>query len=43
MRKLMLIFGAMVAWHISGANAQVELKTYADLDGFLNVQALTCA
>src|ERR1700730_18494535 len=39
----MLIFWAMVAWHISGANAQVELKTYADSDGFLNVQALTCA
>jgi hypothetical protein len=27
----------------STAIAQVELKTYADKDGFLDVQALTCA
>ena len=27
----------------SSAIAQVELKTYADKDGFLDVQALTCA
>jgi hypothetical protein len=28
---------------IGNASAQVELKTYADKDGFLDVQALTCA
>jgi hypothetical protein len=27
----------------SNANAQVELKSYADAEGFINVQALTCA
>jgi hypothetical protein len=28
---------------ISGANAQAELKTYADAKGYINVQELTCA
>jgi hypothetical protein len=28
---------------VSAANAQVELKTYADKDGYIDVQALTCA
>ena len=27
----------------SAANAQVELKSYADPEGYLNVQELTCA
>jgi predicted deacetylase len=27
----------------STANAQVDLSTYADAEGFINVQALTCA
>src|SRR6201996_1000768 len=26
-----------------GASAQVELKTYADAKGYINVRALTCA
>src|SRR6476646_11901085 len=34
-----LIFSCIV----TGANAQVELKTYADKDGYIDVQALTCA
>src|SRR3954447_11217278 len=34
-----LIFGGLV----TAANAQVELKTYADKDGYIDVQALTCA
>jgi HdeA/HdeB family len=27
----------------TGANAQAELKTYADAESFINAQALTCA
>src|SRR3954447_15171201 len=34
-----LIFGGLV----TAANAQVELKTYADKDGYIDVQGLTCA
>ena len=28
---------------VTAANAQVELKTYADKDGYIDVQTLTCA
>ncbi len=28
---------------VSAASAQVELKTYADAKGYINVKALTCA
>ena len=28
---------------VSAAQAQVELKTYADADGYIDVQKLTCA
>lgn len=42
--RLPVILGAgLLACLASGANAQAELKTYADADGYLNVQALTCA
>ncbi|MGV3634807.1 MAG: HdeA/HdeB family chaperone [Pseudorhodoplanes sp.] len=34
---------AAASMAISSANAQVDLSTYADAEGFLNVQALTCA
>src|SRR6476646_2499788 len=34
-----LIFSCIV----TGANAQVELKAYADKEGYIDVQALTCA
>jgi hypothetical protein len=43
MRKLLLATAFVSACLVSGANAQVELKTYADKDGYLDVQALTCA
>jgi HdeA/HdeB family len=43
MRKLLLVTAAMMACAISGAHAQVELKSYADADGYIDVQALTCA
>jgi hypothetical protein len=34
---------ACVALVNSSARAQVDLSTYADAEGFINVQALTCA
>jgi hypothetical protein len=43
MRSIMLAAAAALVCVASGANAQVELKTYADADGFIDVQALTCA
>ena len=43
MRSLMFASAAITTCLVSGAHAQVELKTYTDADGFLNVQALTCA
>jgi HdeA/HdeB family len=43
MRPLMLAAATVMVCIASGANAQVELKSYADADGFINVQALTCA
>ena len=40
--KRLIVCCATIA--IAGpANAQVELKTYADSDGYIDVQALTCA
>ena len=43
-KRLLLTSGAS-SWGCldTAANAQVELKTYADKDGYLNVQKLTCA
>jgi predicted deacetylase len=43
MRKYLIIAAAAASMTISSANAQVDLSTYADAEGFLNVQALTCA
>ena len=48
MRSLMLAATmvavcTVTACPVSSANAQAELKTYADADGYINVQALTCA
>ena len=40
-RNLMLYSAAIVV--AAPAYAQVELKTYADRDGYLDVQKLTCA
>jgi HdeA/HdeB family len=45
MRKILIavaMSAAMMAAS-SGAKAQVDLSTYADAEGFLDVQALTCA
>jgi predicted deacetylase len=43
MRKRMITAVAAVSMTTSMASAQVDLSTYADAEGFLNVQALTCA
>ena len=43
MKKHLLAAGLLTGCLHSGAIAQTELKAYADKDGFLNVQALTCA
>jgi hypothetical protein len=43
MRKLLFVAGFVASCLSSGAIAQVELKTYADKDGYIDVQALTCA
>jgi hypothetical protein len=43
MRPLTLTAAALTACLASGAHAQTELKSYADAEGFINVQALTCA
>jgi len=38
-----LLASALLAIAASPAAAQVELKTYANADGYIDVQALTCA
>ena len=45
MRKLLIsvAMGAAMMTAGSGARAQVDLSAYADAEGFLDVQALTCA
>jgi HdeA/HdeB family len=42
MRKPILAIAAMLVT-ISGASAQVELKTYADANGDIDVQKFSCA
>src|SRR3954453_15195070 len=43
MKELLLAASVIAICFSSPANAQVDLKTYADKDGFLDVQAVTCA
>lgn len=45
MRKIIILaaVGLAMAMGGSGARAQVNLSEYADPEGFLDVQALTCA
>ncbi|KRE15060.1 hypothetical protein ASE63_17630 [Bosea sp. Root381] len=43
MRTLILAAAIVISGSLSSANAQVELKTYADANGYLDVQKLTCA
>ena len=45
MRKLLISVAMAAAMMTAGsdAKAQVDLSTYADAEGFLDIQALTCA
>ncbi len=45
MRKIMILVatGLAITFATSSANAQVDLSTYADAEGYIDVQALTCA
>lgn len=43
MRKYVMSIVASLSLFGSVAQAQVDLSAYADAEGFLNVQALTCA
>ncbi|MGB6326624.1 MAG: hypothetical protein WBG11_12875 [Methylocella sp.] len=42
MRQILLA-SAAIACLASGANAQTQLNAYADKDGYIDVQALSCA
>jgi hypothetical protein len=43
MRKFMILSAIGFAITTSGAHAQVPLSTYADANGYIDVQKLTCA
>jgi hypothetical protein len=42
MRKFLLATATSLTFFASNAHAQVPLTAYADANGFLNMQALTC-
>jgi hypothetical protein len=41
--KFLILLAAMLMLDVGAAYAQVELKTYADANGDIDVQKLTCA
>ena len=43
MRKTFILVATALAISVSNAQAQVDLSAYADANGFIDVQALTCA
>jgi hypothetical protein len=43
MRKLLFATAVMSVSFVASASAQVELKSYADGNGYIDVQALSCA
>ena len=45
MRKLLILAATALTMTVanSSANAQVDLSAYADTEGYIDVQALTCA
>ena len=43
MRQVLLATATITACLMSGASAKTPLKDYADLEGYIDVQALTCA
>jgi len=42
MSKIFVLATAALFLSVSAASAQVELKTYADANGYIDVQKLTC-
>src|SRR6476659_5116260 len=43
MRKVMILAAAALAFTSLNVRAQTDLKAYADANGYLDVQELTCA
>jgi hypothetical protein len=43
MRSLMIVAATVLGMASSGAQAQTDLTAYADPQGYIDVQALTCA
>jgi HdeA/HdeB family len=43
MRKTLILAATGLAISVSNVQAQVDLSAYADAQGFIDVQALTCA
>ncbi len=43
MRKTLILVASVLSISVSSAQAQVDLSAYADANGFINVQTLTCA
>ena len=43
MRKILILAGAIFVIAGSRADAQVDLSAYADANGYIDVQTLTCA
>jgi hypothetical protein len=43
MRKILILAAMGLAISVSNVRAQVDLSAYADAEGFIDVQALTCA
>ena len=43
MRKVLILAATVFTVGGTGVNAQVDLSSYADANGFIDVQALTCA
>ena len=43
MRKILMAMAASLTICATNAQAQVDLSAYADAEGFIDVQALTCA
>ena len=43
MQRYLILATVLCTTALSSARAQVDLSTYADANGFINVQTLTCA
>jgi len=43
MRKILILAATCLMFSATSARAQVDLSSYADANGYIDVQALTCA